>query len=167
MQLSVLYSVDLVCRDWETPPTRLGKLMIGGGERAAGKQVVVWWREDCVRCCGDGSCLTAWQQGHMLYVWVSSPMEWHRCSAFNCSKDRLVYTAGSYKWAPKYRIQTVMIVENFSKNGLFASRTDWWDHPRRRCARSPRVTRGGGGGQGGRRRPGPVTPVAGKSFSAT
>ena len=33
--------------------------------------------------------------------------------------------------------------------------------------KSPRATRGGGGGQGGRRRPGPVTLVAGQSFSAT
>jgi len=31
----------LVSDDWETPPTPLGKLMIGGGDRAAGKQVVV------------------------------------------------------------------------------------------------------------------------------
>ena len=36
-----------------------------------------------------------------------------------------------------------------------------------RCARSPRATRGGGGVLGGRRRPGPVTPMVGQSFSAT
>ena len=35
------HSGDLASRDWETPPTRLGKLMISGGDRAAGKQVVV------------------------------------------------------------------------------------------------------------------------------
>jgi len=40
-------------------------------------------------------------------------------------------------------------------------------NPGSRCARSPRATRGGGGRQGGRRHPGPVTPVAGQSFSAT
>jgi len=39
--------------------------------------------------------------------------------------------------------------------------------PRSRCARSPRATRGVGGGLGGRRRPGPVTLVAGQSFSDT
>jgi len=36
-----------------------------------------------------------------------------------------------------------------------------------RCARSPRATRGGRGRHGGRLPPGPVTPVAGQSFSAT
>ena len=40
-------------------------------------------------------------------------------------------------------------------------------NPRSRCARSPRPTRGGGGWQGGRHRSGPVTLVAGQSFSAT
>jgi len=35
------HSGDLVSRDWETPPTRLGKLMIGEGDRAADRQVVV------------------------------------------------------------------------------------------------------------------------------
>jgi len=39
--------------------------------------------------------------------------------------------------------------------------------PGSRCALSPRATRGGGGGQGCRRLPGPVTPLAGQSFSAT
>jgi len=38
--------------------------MIGRGERAAGKQMVVWWWVDGVRCGGDGGCLTAWQLGH-------------------------------------------------------------------------------------------------------
>jgi len=39
--------------------------------------------------------------------------------------------------------------------------------PGDRCARWPRATRGGRGGQGARRRPSPVTPVAGQSFSCT
>ena len=40
-------------------------------------------------------------------------------------------------------------------------------NPSSRCARLPRPTRGGGGWCGGRHRPGPVTIVAGQSFSAT
>jgi len=39
-------------------------------------------------------------------------------------------------------------------------------NPGSRCTRSPGATRGGGVGQGGRRRLGPVTLVAGQSFSA-